>query len=142
MRYFAKLSEQAEGGYCVTFPELDGCFTEGDTLAEALTNAAEALNLWLESVCDPDYTFAVPKAKQRRGKDYYPVEVEPRLARAIVLKQLRESCDLRLSDAAKAVGMSIKEYTRFEQPRQMRTAKQSSKSRRVKHMQAKKQNTG
>ena len=116
MRYFAKLTKQPEGGYCVSFPDLDGCLTEGDTLAEALDNAAEALNLWLESVCDPDYTFTLPTAKRRRGKNYYPIEVEPQLARAIVLKQLRESCDLQLADAAKAVGMRIDEYASFEQP--------------------------
>lgn len=142
MRYFAKLTEQPEGGYCVSFPDLEGCFTEGDTLKEALDNAAEALNLWLESVCDPDYTFAVPPTKRRRGKNYYPIEVDPSLAQAVVLKQLRESCDLRLADAAKMVGMSIEEYTSFEQPRQMRSANQSSRTRSVKRIQAKKQNAG
>lgn len=32
-------------GYCVTFPDLPGCITEGDTLEEALRMAKEALEL-------------------------------------------------------------------------------------------------
>ena len=34
-------------GYCVTFPDLPGCITEGDTLEEALSMAREALELHL-----------------------------------------------------------------------------------------------
>ncbi|KYH32691.1 type II toxin-antitoxin system HicB family antitoxin [Neomoorella mulderi] len=36
-----------EGGYCVTFPDLPGCITEGDTLEEAYEMAKEALSLHL-----------------------------------------------------------------------------------------------
>ena len=31
------------GRYWVEFPDLDGCFSDGDTLAEAVSNAEEAL---------------------------------------------------------------------------------------------------
>ncbi|MGC8605849.1 MAG: type II toxin-antitoxin system HicB family antitoxin [Desulfomonilaceae bacterium] len=34
-------------GYCVTFPDLPGCITEGDSLEEALHMAKEALELHL-----------------------------------------------------------------------------------------------
>lgn len=37
-------------GYSVSFPDLDGCFTEGDTLEEALEMAQEALGLYLVSL--------------------------------------------------------------------------------------------
>lgn len=46
----AVLTPAEEGGYTVTFPHLPGCVTEGDTLQEALANAREAADLWLESV--------------------------------------------------------------------------------------------
>lgn len=36
-----------EGGYTVSFPDLPGCFTEGDDLAEALYMAQEAAGGWL-----------------------------------------------------------------------------------------------
>lgn len=36
--------------YSVSFPDLDGCFTEGDTLEEAVEMAQEALGLYLVSL--------------------------------------------------------------------------------------------
>ncbi|MBC7368798.1 MAG: type II toxin-antitoxin system HicB family antitoxin [Undibacterium sp.] len=40
------------GRFSAMFPELPGCASAGDTEAEALTNAREALALWFE----PDNT--------------------------------------------------------------------------------------
>lgn len=36
-------------GYSVRFPDLPGCYTEGDTLEEACSMAEEALGLYLEN---------------------------------------------------------------------------------------------
>lgn len=35
------------GGYTVSFPDLPGCITEGDTLEEAISMAQEAAEGWL-----------------------------------------------------------------------------------------------
>ncbi|MDR1559298.1 MAG: type II toxin-antitoxin system HicB family antitoxin [Clostridiales bacterium] len=35
------------GGYCVTFPDVQGAYTEGKTLAEAMENSQDALCLML-----------------------------------------------------------------------------------------------
>jgi predicted RNase H-like HicB family nuclease len=43
------LSEEPEGGYSVAVPALPGCFSEGETEAEALANAREAAVGWLEA---------------------------------------------------------------------------------------------
>jgi predicted RNase H-like HicB family nuclease len=37
------------GGYTVEVPALPGCITEGDTVEEALENAKEAIQAWIES---------------------------------------------------------------------------------------------
>ncbi len=37
------------GGYTVEVPSLPGCITEGDTVEEALANAREAIQAWIES---------------------------------------------------------------------------------------------
>jgi len=34
--------------WSAVFPEIPGCATAGDTKAEAITNATEALRLWFE----------------------------------------------------------------------------------------------
>ncbi len=36
----------------VAVPDLPGCFSAGDTLDEAIENAKEAIELWLETVID------------------------------------------------------------------------------------------
>jgi antitoxin HicB len=38
-----------DGGYVVTCPALPGCITEGETLAEARSMAADAIQLYLET---------------------------------------------------------------------------------------------
>ena len=42
-----RLERAEEGGFVVTVPELPGCVTEGDTLAEALEMAEDAISGWL-----------------------------------------------------------------------------------------------
>ncbi len=43
----------------VVVPDLPGCFSAGDTLDEAIDNAREAIELWLETVIDGDGGGAV-----------------------------------------------------------------------------------
>jgi len=45
--YPAIFDPDENGGYTVTFPDLPGCVTEGDSLDEALAMAAEAMALHL-----------------------------------------------------------------------------------------------
>jgi predicted RNase H-like HicB family nuclease len=40
--------EPLAGGYSVSAPDLDGCFSQGDTLEEACVYIKEAIGLWLE----------------------------------------------------------------------------------------------
>ena len=42
------IPEPEEGGYSVMVPMLPGCHTQGETVAEALTNAREAIEGHLE----------------------------------------------------------------------------------------------
>jgi predicted RNase H-like HicB family nuclease len=39
----------ADHAYGVMVPDLPGCFSAGDTLDEAIDNAKEAIELWLEA---------------------------------------------------------------------------------------------
>jgi predicted RNase H-like HicB family nuclease len=40
------------GGYSVSVPGLSGCFSQGETLGEALSNIREAAELWLDVASD------------------------------------------------------------------------------------------
>ncbi len=49
MRYVILIPDVEAGGYTVEVPSLPGCVTEGDTVEEALTNAREAIDLYIET---------------------------------------------------------------------------------------------
>ena len=43
---------QDEGGFVVSFPELPGCITCGETMESAISNAMDAKKTWLESAIE------------------------------------------------------------------------------------------
>jgi len=47
-RFAVILTEEPDGGYCVSVPALPGCYSEGDTVEEALANIREAIAVHLE----------------------------------------------------------------------------------------------
>ena len=50
MHFNIVIEKAEEGGFNVRVPALDGCFTQGDTIAQALTNAKEAIACYLEGL--------------------------------------------------------------------------------------------
>lgn len=55
--YPALFSADGNGGYTVEFPDLVGCVTEGDTLAEAVEMAEDALGIYLFSLSEDKKVF-------------------------------------------------------------------------------------
>lgn len=50
MKFNIVLEKAEEGGYNVSVPALDGCFTQGDTEEDAINNAHEAILCYLEGL--------------------------------------------------------------------------------------------
>ena len=50
MKFNIVLEKAEEGGYNVSVPALDGCFTQGDTEDDAINNAREAILCYLEEL--------------------------------------------------------------------------------------------
>lgn len=50
--YPAVFYPEEEGAYSVLFPDLKGCVTQGDDLYDALFQAQDALNFWLDYLED------------------------------------------------------------------------------------------
>lgn len=46
-RVYPAIVHKEDDGYWIQFPDLEGCYTDGDTLAEVLRNAEEALGAFL-----------------------------------------------------------------------------------------------
>lgn len=64
MKFNVILEKSDDEGYDVTVPALDGCFTQGNTMDEALENAKEAIMCYLEGLeklneikAGPDHTI-------------------------------------------------------------------------------------
>jgi predicted RNase H-like HicB family nuclease len=69
MLFNVVLEPAEEGGFNVSVPALDGCFTQGATEAEALANAAEAIQCYLEGLEKLNQIRSAPDVK------VMPVEV-------------------------------------------------------------------
>ena len=66
MRYpIAIESGDARHAYGVVVPDLAGCFSAGDTLDEAMSNAQEAILLHLEGLLDDGKPFPKPSDIER-----------------------------------------------------------------------------
>lgn len=53
MRYYYAIVHKEEGSaYGVHFPDLPGCFSAADNVADVIPNAIEALSLWFEDCED------------------------------------------------------------------------------------------
>jgi predicted RNase H-like HicB family nuclease len=65
MRFNIIMEPAEEGGYNVSVPALDGCFTQGDSEEEALKNAQEAILCYLEGLEKLNRIKAKPSALVR-----------------------------------------------------------------------------
>jgi len=46
------VEDKDEGGYVISFPELPGCITGGETIEAAIQNATDAKRTWLEAAVE------------------------------------------------------------------------------------------
>lgn len=98
----------------VSFPDLPGCFTYGDSLEEAKINAKEALTGFLESI--DLRKLKIPRPSQLQGEEIYIIQPEKNVAFAIWLKQKREDKGLTQEQIAQKLGIAYQTYQRFEDP--------------------------
>lgn len=51
------IPENEEGGYVVSFPNLPGCLSAGDTIKEAVKNVENAKRAWFEAAVEDGTVF-------------------------------------------------------------------------------------
>ena len=54
------LSADEGGGFLITFPDLPGCMSDGDTESEAIANGRDAFLCWVSAVADMGKTIPAP----------------------------------------------------------------------------------
>ena len=70
MRYTVVLKSEPDGGYVVVVPALPGCVTQGDTREQALQNAQEAIEAYIE-----DCRAAGDPVPTEAGREFVEVRV-------------------------------------------------------------------
>ena len=93
MYYVAKLEKEEVGGYSVSFPDVPGCFSQGDTLEEALRMAKEALDLTMEGYLDGKQ-LPLPNVAPDEMEGLYLVEVDQDLADRLLRAYHDNACDM------------------------------------------------
>ncbi len=118
MIYYAKITKERAGEYFVEVLGLDGCFTEGRNISDALKNAREALNGWLMAHCDLEMNFKkFYHSKKHKGKNIYPIRADLNVEFAVRLRIVRQMKGITQTQAAKLLGVSQQAYAKLEQPK-------------------------
>ncbi|MGB5063518.1 MAG: type II toxin-antitoxin system HicB family antitoxin [Candidatus Competibacter sp.] len=123
IRYPATMEPQENGALLVRFVDLDDTFTEGDTLDEALFNAAEVLSAMLG--CRLDHDLPVPDPSPA-GEGLVLIAPDARTQAALLIRRARG--ERSLAELARALETSWPSAQRLENPRHSPTLRQLEKA--------------
>ena len=90
------IPDTVEGGFAVRFPELPGCLTCGDTLEEAVRNAADCKKEWLIATMEEGISIPEPVSEEEYSGQF----------KLRIPKSLHKS----LAEHSKAEGISMNQY--------------------------------
>ena len=85
-----------EGGFVARYPDLPGCLTAGETMAEALENAEDAKRAWIKAALEEGLEIAEPDSLED-----YSGQFKLRIPRSL---------HRALSEHARAEGTSMNQY--------------------------------
>ncbi len=90
------VEDKDEGGFVVSYPDLPGCITCGETIEDAVANAADAKRAWLEAALEDGVEISEPN-----NLDDYSGQFKLRIPRS--LHRL-------LAEHSKREGISMNQY--------------------------------
>jgi predicted RNase H-like HicB family nuclease len=74
------LTEVDGGGYLITFPDLPGCMSDGETIDQAIANGRDAFSAWMSARAHMGKPIPRPT---RHGEGVAPVRLMQRLPRSL-----------------------------------------------------------
>jgi predicted RNase H-like HicB family nuclease len=74
------LTEDDGGGFIITFPDLPGCMSDGESIEEAIANGRDAFSAWMSARVDMGKPIPRPT---RHGQTPEPVKLVQRLPRSL-----------------------------------------------------------
>ena len=115
MFYHFKIHKESHG-YWAECLELEGCNTEGNSLAALKTNMIEVLNLFLSEPHDSKVLFPLPMKRAPSG--VLKVQVAPSVAFSFLMRRTRLQKKLTLKEMAKKLQYkNINTYVKLERAR-------------------------
>ncbi len=94
----APLSEEDGGGYLITFPDLPGCMSDGETQEEAIENGRDAFAGWISAQVDMGRKVPPPQ---------WQPEAAPEASSGKFIQRVPKTIHARLVRRAKAEGVSL-----------------------------------
>jgi predicted RNase H-like HicB family nuclease/DNA-binding XRE family transcriptional regulator len=110
VKYRAQLAQEGRH-WLVSFADCPGCQTFGDSREDALEQAREALEGWLEAHLVNGQV--PPRPKARRGD---PIPVGPRLGAVLQIRWEREARGLSQAALAELAGVKQQQIAKLEDP--------------------------
>ena len=90
------VEDRDEGGFVVSFPELPGCVSSGETLERAIENAYDAKRAWLEAALEDGAAIREPGSLEE-----YSGQFKLRLPRSL---------HRALAERSRQEGVSMNQY--------------------------------
>jgi predicted RNase H-like HicB family nuclease len=87
------VEDEDEGGFVVSYPDLPGCITCGETIETAIENAADAKRSWIEAALEEGIEIQVPE----RLEDYsgqFKLRIPRSLHKSLVEHSKREGISM------------------------------------------------
>ncbi|MEI7636975.1 MAG: type II toxin-antitoxin system HicB family antitoxin [Syntrophus sp. (in: bacteria)] len=92
------LSSEEGGGFLISFPDLPGCMSDGETIEEAIHNGRDAFLAWISAQAD--------MGKEIPSPSYRVLETEPPMSGKFV-QRVPKSLHAKLAVLAKQEGVSL-----------------------------------
>ena len=87
------VEDQDEGGFVVSYPDLPGCITCGETIESAAANAVDAKKAWLEVALEEGIEIAEPDSLEAYSGQF-KLRVPRSLHRALAEHSKREGISM------------------------------------------------
>ncbi|MCD8554979.1 toxin-antitoxin system HicB family antitoxin [Seleniivibrio sp.] len=94
--YTVEITPCEEGSYFVQIKELEGCFSEGDTVEEAYSMIEEAKEGWLSAALEHGFEIPLPESMEKEYSGKFVVRVPKSLHKKLIQTAKKEGVSLNL----------------------------------------------
>jgi predicted RNase H-like HicB family nuclease len=106
LKYPVTLEAAPEGGYFIEIEDLPGCYSQGETVEEAVEMIEEARRLWIEVAYEDSQDIPLPKGNREYSGKFF-IRTPKSLHRALTQMADREGVSLNqflVATLSRAVG--------------------------------------